>query len=490
MFLLLFEVGADLGLFASQGQRIKDALAGRECELGPVELPSYPAAAGEGPVRHRDGLVLFVVDRVFGEVRLHEVDHLAVLEGVRRSRCDLDDVGLVLAGLLADVRTASGGGEDRCHHEVDGDDVDHTLGHPGELFEKASGVGGDDRLGHTEAANPARHRFGERRFDDGGPHNGDRHPVSGFDEAAFAECLGEGVGIGEAEACRSNTTCLGHLLADPLLPEVLDPFGDGGSSGCAEGLDGFGLECLQALRGSAGLLGVLSGLEGIVGFGSPVDVNEERGVLHHLLWGVTAARSGDIAGGHGDEVGLLARREATRGWFGAGFSGDAECSGHPAGAEEVDLHGIVERRVEAHCGGGVHGDVDGAEEGESGIVEAEAVLADVAFHCEHSTVAHLVEGLAVETAGRDGVLLERITEPVEGVVLENVALHPVLGAAASRPHQQHEFAIGNRAQEAFDERGAEKAGRAGDGDPLAGQVLPDHATYLMTIVLPLLSTNW
>ena len=151
MFLLLFEVGADLGLFASQGQRIKDALAGRECELGPVELPSYPAAAGEGPVRHRDGLAFFVVDRVFGEVRLHEVDHLAVLEGVRRSRCDLDDVGLVLAGLLADVRTASGGGEDRCHHEVDGDDVDHTLGHPGELFEKASGVGGDDRLGHTEA---------------------------------------------------------------------------------------------------------------------------------------------------------------------------------------------------------------------------------------------------------------------------------------------------------------------------------------------------
>ena len=487
---MLFEVGADLGLLASQRQRIQDALAGGECELGPVELPSYPTTAGEGPVRHRDGLVLFVVDRVFGEVRLHEVDHLAVLEGVRRSRCDLDDVGLVLAGLLADVRPASGCGEDRRHHEVDGDDVDHTLGHPGELFEKASGVGGDDRFGHTEAANPARYRLGERRFDDGGPHNGDRHPVSGLDEAAFAECLGEGVGIGETEACRPNPTRLGHLFADPLLPEALDPLGDGGGSGCAEGLDGVGLECLQALRGSAGLLGVLSGLEGIVGFGSPVDVNEERGVLHHLLWGVTAARSGDIAGGHGDEVGLFARRKATRGGFGSGFGGDAECSGHPAGAEEVDLHGIVERRVEAHRGGGVHGDVDGAEECEPGVVKAEAVLTDVAFHCEHSTVAHLVEGLAVQTASCDGVLLERITESVEGVVLENVALHPVLGAAASWPHQQHEFAIGNRAQEAFDERSAEKAGRAGDGDPLAGQVLPDHATYLMITVLPLLSPNW
>ena len=65
----------------------------------------------------------------------------------------------------------------------------------------------------------------------------------------------------------------------------------------------------------------------------------------------------------------------------------------------------------------MHGDVDGAEEGESGVVETEAVLADVAFHCEHPTVAHLVEGLAVETAGCDGVLLERITESVEGVVL-------------------------------------------------------------------------
>ena len=47
-----------------------------------------------------------------------------------------------------------------------------------------------------------------------------------------------------------------------------------------------------------------------------------------------------------------------------------------AGAEEVDLHGIVERRVEAHRGGGVHGDVDGAEECEPGVVKAEAVSDD------------------------------------------------------------------------------------------------------------------
>ena len=133
----------------------------------------------------------------------------------------------------------------------------------------------------------------------------------------------------------------------------------------------------------------------------------------------------------------------------------------PAGAEEVDLHGIVERRVEAHRGGGVHGDVDGAEEGESGVVKAEAVLTDIAFHCEHSTVAHLVEGLAVETASCDGSSLNASRSRSKASFLR-MSRHPVLGAATSRPHQQHEFAIRNRAQEAFDERSAEKAGRAGE----------------------------
>ena len=133
LFLLLL-VGADLGLLASQRQRIQDALAGGECELGLVELPSYPTTAGEGPVRHRDGLVLFVVDRILVKYACTRSTIWPYLKGF----ADPDAIWMmswpVLAGLLADVRPASGC-EDRRHHEVDGDDVDHTLGHPGELFE-------------------------------------------------------------------------------------------------------------------------------------------------------------------------------------------------------------------------------------------------------------------------------------------------------------------------------------------------------------------
>ena len=41
-------------------------------------------------------------------------------------------------------------------HEVDRDDVDHALGHAGELLEQAPGIGDEDGLGHAGAADPAR----------------------------------------------------------------------------------------------------------------------------------------------------------------------------------------------------------------------------------------------------------------------------------------------------------------------------------------------
>ena len=49
------------------------------------------------------------------------------------------------------------------------------------------------------------------------------------------------------------------------------------------------------------------------------------------------------------------------------------------------------------------------------------------------------------------------------------------GERRARPDQQHELAVGDGPQQPLDERGAEEAGRAGDGDALAGQAFPDHA---------------
>ncbi|MEZ5139138.1 MAG: hypothetical protein R2711_10360 [Acidimicrobiales bacterium] len=54
-------------------------------------------------------------------------------------------------------------------------------------------------------------------------------------------------------------------------------------------------------------------------------------------------------------------------------------------------------------------------------------------------------------------------------------------AHAPGPDQQHQLAVGHRAQEALDERSAEEAGGAGDGDALPGQVVGDHGC---------MSTKW
>ena len=66
-------------------------------------------------------------------------------------------------------------------------------------------------------------------------------------------------------------------------------------------------------------------------------------------------------------------------------------------------------------------------------------------------------------------------EPVEGVVLEQLALDTLRrGRPLAAADQQHEVAVGDAAQQALDQRRADEPGRAGDGDPFAGERLGDH----------------
>jgi hypothetical protein len=60
-------------------------------------------------------------------------------------------------------------------------------------------------------------------------------------------------------------------------------------------------------------------------------------------------------------------------------------------AEQVDLDGEVERRVERHGGGRVDDGVAGGEDGAARLVEAEAVGADVARDDRDPALDHLVE---------------------------------------------------------------------------------------------------
>ena len=51
-----------------------------------------------------------------------------------------------------------------------------------------------------------------------------------------------------------------------------------------------------------------------------------------------------------------------------------------------------------------------------------------------------------------------VTEAVEAVVLQDLAAHALVGAAASGPHEQDQGAVGYRAQQPLDDGGAEEAG--------------------------------
>ena len=105
------------------------------------------------------------------------------------------------------------------------------------------------------------------------------------------------------------------------------------------------------------------------------------------------------------------------------------------------------------------------------VVEPEAVGADVTGDDRDPPRHLLVEAARPARA-----------EAVEGVVAEDLPLHPLRGRAR-RPgaDQQDELAVGHRTQEPLDQRGAEEAGRPGDGDAPAGEGLPDHLA---------LSTKW
>ena len=115
------------------------------------------------------------------------------------------------------------------------------------------------------------------------------------------------------------------------------------------------------------------------------------------------------------------------------------------GAKQVDLDGRVERRVERDGCGRVN---DGVATGECrpvGVVEVEAVTADVTGDRRDATVGHFRESLAGTRC------TERLAEPVERVVLQDLLLRP-LGrrSALTVANKQDEFAVGDGAQHALD----------------------------------------
>ena len=139
-------------------------------------------------------------------------------------------------------------------------------------------------------------------------------------------------------------------------------------------------------------------------------------------------------------------------------------------AEQVDLDGRVEWRIERDRGGRVNDGVAAGERRSIGIVQVEAVTADVTGDRGDATVGHLGEGLARLRR------TELLAEPVERVVLQDLLLSSLGGGSAfAVADEQDKFAVGDGAQHALNECRANKTGRAGDGNTFARKGFGDHA---------------
>jgi hypothetical protein len=215
---------------------------------------------------------------------------------------------------------------------------------------------------------------------------------------------------------------------------------------------GRGAERREHVGSAAAVLGVEPGPAGGVDLPAPVDAEIERAVRDERLGRGAPPVAGDVARRHRDEVGC--DTEVIEG------------GGDTGGAEQVDLHGAVEGRVEGHRCRRVDHDVAAREDGAVRLGEAEPVGADVAGDDAQAPGHHLVERLGPAELG---------PQPVEGVVADHLALHP-LGRRrpAPGPDEQDDLALGHGAQQSLHQRRAEEAGGAGDGDALGPQCGGDH----------------
>ena len=298
---LALEGGGPRRLLATERQRLQRPLTPVDGALGALELALHATAARERPVGNEDGLALDVVDRVVGEERAHHVDEVPVAQRVDGAGSHLGDGRLVGDG-------TGGGVDDGGDDEVDRDHVDRALGHTGELLQQPAGVGDDHGLGHPEPADPSREGLVERRLDDRGAHDRHGDVAAVLQEGPLTERLRVGVRVGPAERRGPRPARLHHLLLHPGAPALL---GLAGQRRDARGPDLVACllaEARQRIGSSAVGLGVGARPAGAVDLAAPVDVDEERALVHGDLGRCSPAVAGDVAGGHRHEVGRDAER--------------------------------------------------------------------------------------------------------------------------------------------------------------------------------------
>jgi len=113
----------------------------------------------------------------------------------------------------------------------------------------------------------------------------------------------------------------------------------------------------------------------------------------------------------------------------------------------------------------VNDDVAGCENVSASIIKSEAVATDIASNCGDASGGHLGKA----------VFAEITAQPVEHVVFQNLSGDALFNSGtAARANQQHDLAIGHRAQQTLKKVGPKETGGAGDEQPLAGQCVTNH----------------
>ncbi len=117
----ILDLGSQLRLLPPDRQGSDHPFRDRHGRVGALELPLHPPAAGEGPVRHVDGLPAVVVERVLPEEVLAELHQPAVAQRVPHARRDV--VHLRPSSFWPARRHGEDGRDDHVHR----DDVDDAL---------------------------------------------------------------------------------------------------------------------------------------------------------------------------------------------------------------------------------------------------------------------------------------------------------------------------------------------------------------------------
>ena len=116
-------------------------------------------------------------------------------------------------------------------------------------------------------------------------------------------------------------------------------------------------------------------------------------------------------------------------------------------------------------------DVAACENSATFVGESQTVAAHIASDCGDSPSSHFGEAVFTKLGA----------QPIERVVLQDFARNSLFnGGTSTRTNQQHDLAIGHRAQEPLKEIGAEETGGAGDEEPFAGQCLTNHERMFTT----------